>query len=178
MILESSLLVDGLQVALEWASHHIVEIIVFLSIFLEVSKIQINPISAIVKFIFKPVRKEIALMKEELKQEIEDLREDFTKQIQDLKEDQENEKKAVEELIHSNEMSEISRIRWEIIEFSNSIDNGQLHVRDEYRHIKDEYKKYSALIDKYNLDDVSTSEEIEKIKKHYEKNKGTSSVYF
>ena len=75
-------------------------------------------------------------------------------------------------------MAEISRIRWTIIEFSNSISNGQLHVRDEYRHMKDEYKKYENLIDKYNLENGIVTEEIEKITKHYNDNKNTPSVYF
>ena len=75
-------------------------------------------------------------------------------------------------------MAEISRIRWEIIEFSNSIENDQLHVRDEYRHIKDEYKKYELLIKKYNLENGIITEEIEKINKHYDENKNSNSVYF
>ena len=95
-------------------------------------------------------------MKEEFKKEIEDLRKDLTNQIDSLREDQEKEKEAIDELIYSNEMSEISRIRWEIIEFSNSIENGQLHVRDEYRHIRDEHKKYESLIQKYNLENGIT----------------------
>ena len=131
-----------------------------------------------VKFIFRPIRKELADMKEEFKKDIEILRSDLTAQIDSLREDQEENKKAVDELIYSNEMSEISRIRWEIIEFSNSIENGQLHVRDEYRHIKDDHKKYELLIKKHNLENGITTEEIEKINKHYEENKGTTSVYF
>ena len=83
-----------------------------------------------------------------------------------------------DELIYSNEMAEISRIRWTIIEFSNSLANGQLHVRDEYRHIKDEYKKYEGLIEKYDLENGIVTEEIEKINNHYNEFKDTPSVYF
>ena len=174
----STLLTTALKDILAWSSDHIIEIVVFLSIFLEISKIKVSPISAVIKFVFKPIRKELAEMKEEFKQEIEDLRKDLTNQIDSLREDQEKEKEAIDELIYSNEMSEISRIRWEIIEFSNSIENGQLHVRDEYRHIRDEHKKYESLIQKYDLENGITTEEIEKINEHYEKNKGTTSVYF
>jgi hypothetical protein len=53
-----------------------------------------------------------------------------------------------------------------------------LHVRDEYRHINDEYKKYDQLIKKYDLEDSGIIEEIDKIKKHYEENKSTPSMYF
>jgi hypothetical protein len=174
----SSLLVNALQSILDWASHHVVEIIIFLSIFVEVSKIKFSPISSLIKFIFKPIRNEIAEMRKEFKKEIDDLRTDLTTQIESIKEDQIKEVTQIQELVYSNEMSEISRIRWEIIEFSNSIENGQLHVRDEYRHVKDEYKKYESLIDKYDLKNGIVTEEIEKIQKHYEENRDTSSVYF
>ena len=174
----STLLTTALKDALMWASNHIIEIIVFLSIFLEISKVKISPISALIKFVFRPIRKELAEMREDVKKDIEALRTDLTSQIDSLREDQEKGKEAIDELIESNEMSEISRIRWEIIEFSNSIENGQLHVRDEYRHIKDDHKKYEALIKKYNLENGITTEEIEKINKHYEENKHTTSVYF
>lgn len=175
---DSTLLTDGLKSALVWASNHIIEIIVFLSIFLEISKVKISPISSLIKFIFKPIRKELEAMREEFKKEIENLRKDLTSQIESLREDQEENKKAVNEMIKSNEMAEISRIRWEIIEFSNSLKNGQLHVRDEYRHIKDDHRKYEILIEKYNLENGITTEEMENIITHYEQNKHTNSVYF
>lgn len=176
--MENSLIADGLQHILKWMSYHVVEIIIFLSIFVEVSKIKFNPISALIKFIFKPIRMEIEELRKEFKQDILDLRNDLTSQIDSLRGDQEKEKEAIDELIYSNEMAEISRIRWTIIEFSNSLTNGQLHVRDEYRHIKDEYRKYEGLIEKYDLENGIVTEEIEKINKHYEENKDTPSVYF
>lgn len=174
----SSLFVGGLQTALNWMSHHVVEIIIFLSIFLEVSKIKINPISALIKFIFRPIRKELEEMRKEFKQDIKDLKDDLSSQIDSLREDQEKEKQAINELIYSNEMAEISRIRWEIIEFANSIENGQLHVRDEYRHIQDEHKKYESLIKKYDLQNGITTEEIEKIEKHYNEHRNDNTMYF
>ena len=174
----SSIVVTALQDILTWAGHHVVEIIIFLSLFLEISKIKINPISALIKFIFRPIRKEINDMKEEIKNDMDELKNDLTSQINSLRKDQEKEKEAIDELIYSNEMSEISRIRWEIIEFASSIGNGQLHVRDEYRHIKDDYKKYEKLIDKYELDDGAVSEDMEKINEHYNENKDTTSVFF
>ena len=174
----SSLLITVLQTILSWCSNHILELIVFLSIFVEVSKIKIKPLTALMNFVFKPIRKEINDMKEEMKKDMENLENRLSEDIRSLRQDQENEKKAVEELIEANEMSEISRIRWEIIEFANSIDNGQLHVRDEYRHIRDEHKKYETLIAKYNLENGIINEEMEKIENHYEENKNTTTVYF
>ena len=175
---DSTLLTNGLRTILIWCGNHIIEIIIFLSIFLEVAKVKVSPLSFLGKLFFKSIRKEIADFREETKKEIADLRQDLTLQIESLRNDQEKEKEAINDLIKSNEMAEISRIRWEIIEFSNSLENGQLHVRDEYRHIKDDHKKYEALIEKYELENGITSEEMDKINKHYEENKNTSSVYF
>lgn len=174
----STLIVGALQSILIWMSHHVVEIIIFLSVFVEVSKIKFKPLSALFKFIFKPIHNEIEEMREEFKKEIKDLKDDLTTQIESIREDQEKEKHAIDELIYSNEMAEISRIRWSIIEFSNSLTNGQLHVRDEYRHIKDEYKKYERLVEKYDLENGIVTEEIDKIEKHYLENKNNPSVYF
>lgn len=175
---DSTLFVNALQKILVWMSQHVIEIIIFLSIFIEVSKIKFNPLSSLVKFIFKPIHSEIEEMRKEFKQDIKELKEDLTAQIESMREDQEKEKEAIDELIYSNEMAEISRIRWSIIEFSNSLTNGQLHVRDEYRHIKDEYKKYEQLVEKYDLENGIVTEEIDKIKKHYEENKSNPSMYF
>lgn len=175
---DSTLITGGLKAVLLWAGNHVIEIIIFLSIFLEISKVKISPISAITNLIFKPIRKELESMRKDFKKEIDELRSDLTSQIDSLRTDQEESKKAVDEMIQSNEMAEISRIRWEIIEFSNSLKNGQLHVRDEYRHIKDDHKKYEALIAKYNLENGITDEEMENINTHYEANKQSTSVYF
>ena len=84
----------------------------------------------------------------------------------------------VAKLIETTEKNEIARIRWEIIEFSRSIDNKQLHMRDEYLHIKDNYNRYHDLIEAHNLTNGIITEEIEKINKHYEENKNSMCVYF
>lgn len=175
---DSTLATNTISTVLQWMSKHVVEIIVLLSVFLEISKIKINPISGLIKFIFRPIRKELELMRKEFKEEMTNMENRLSEQIESIKSDQDKEKQAIDELIYSNEMSEISRIRWEIIEFANSINNGQLHVRDEYRHIKDEYKKYEHLIEKYDLENGIVTEEMLKINKHYEDNKETSMVYF
>ena len=117
-------------------------------------------------------------MKEELNNKIESVEKNLKEEIEQVKAEQHKENSRIDDLIRSNEMAEISRIRWEIIEFANSIENGQLHIRDEYRHIKDDNRRYHHLIEKYDLQNGVFDEEMEKIEKHYEENKDTSSVYF
>ena len=163
---------------LTWLWDHIVIIILVLSVFFEISKIKINPISWIIKFVFRPIRKDMDDMKKELKDDISNMEQKLSEEIDSVKSEVSSEHKRIDDLISSTELSEISRIRWNIIEFSNSIENGQKHIRDEYRHIKDDAKRYHTLVEKYGLDNGIIDEEMEKINKKYDENKHTSSVYF
>jgi hypothetical protein len=117
-------------------------------------------------------------MKIELNKNINSVKEDLKLEIESIKKEQIQQKESIEDLTKVNELNEISRIRWEIIEFANSIENKQLHIRDEYRHIIDDNKRYHALIEKYELDNGVIDEEYEKIYKHYMENKGANKVYF
>lgn len=169
---------DNLKAIFDMISNNFISIIVFLSIFIEISPIQINPISLLSSIIFRPLRDDMKKMKTEINQRIDDIKNELKTDIDSIKEQQEKEKVQIKELIKSSEIAEISRIRWEIIEFSNSLDNDQKHNRDEYRHIIDDRKRYLYLIDKYELTDGLIDEEYEKIKTHYDANKSGSSMYF
>ena len=161
-----------------WLKQNIFQIIVVLGVFFEITPIKINPISWLMKILFKPIREELKVMKEELNDKIDSVEKNLKGEIDQVKAEQRRENNRIDELIKSNEMAEISRIRWEIIEFSNSIDNGQLHIRDEYRHIMDDNRRYQKKKKKYDLQNGVFDEEMEKINKHYEENKDTTSVYF
>ena len=133
---------------LSWILDHIVAIVVVLSFFFEISKIKLNPISWLMKLLFRPMKKDMDEMKTELKTDISNMEKKLSNEIDSVKAEVNSEHKRIDDLISSTELSEISRIRWNIIEFSNSIENGQKHIRDEYRHIKDEAKRYHELITK------------------------------
>lgn len=163
---------------LYWIWDHIVIIILVLSVFFEISKIKINPISWVTKLIFRPIRKDMDDMKKELKNDISNMEDKLSKEIDSVKAEVSSEHERIDDLISSTELSEISRIRWNIIEFSNSIENGQKHIRDEYRHIKDDAKRYHVLVEKYDLDNGIIDEEMEKINRRYDENKNSTSVYF
>ena len=163
---------------LKWIWSHIVAIVAVLSVFFEISKIKLNPISTLMKWLFKPLRKDMDDMKIEINKNIDSVRDEFKIEIESLKIQQRSDSTRIDSLIETNEMSEISRLRWEIIQFSNSLENNQKHIRDEYRHIKDDYKRYHMLIEKYNLDNGIIDEEMEKINARYDANKSSSAVYF
>ena len=163
---------------MSWVADHILSIILILSIFFEISKIKLNPISWLMKLLFKPIKKDMDEMKSELKTDISNMEKKLSAEIDAVRANVNSEHQRVDDLISSTELSEISRIRWNILEFANSIDNDQKHIRDEYRHIKDEAKRYHALIEKYDIDNGIIDEEMEKINKRYEENKSSSAVYF
>lgn len=161
-----------------WFKQYALWIIAFLGIFVEITPIKFNPISWLTGLLFKPIKKDMSDMKDELNNKIDSVKTDLKVEIDSIKSDQQKYNETINSLIKSNEMTEISRLRWEILEFSNTIDNGQLHTRDEYRHIKDDSKRYHDLIKKYGLDNGVIDEEMEKINAHYEEHKDSTSVYF
>lgn len=44
------------------------------------------------------------------------------------------------------DQNEIDRIRWEILDFSNSCQNGRRHTKEEYGHIIKMHEKYEAIL--------------------------------
>lgn len=179
----------SLSEAIKVVWEHAFEFIVILGIFFEITPIKLSPITWFLNLFYKPIgnnintlktdiNDKIEKLKEELNDNIESVKTELKKEIDAVSSEQKTQKENILELIRTNEMSEISRIRWEIIEFSNSIENGQLHIRDEYRHIIDDNRRYHTLIKKYGLENGVIDEEFAKILKHYEDNKDTTSVYF
>jgi hypothetical protein len=162
---------------IQWLGNHLAGVIVFLGFFVEITPIKINPISWIGKLLLKSTREEMTKMEERLNNNINSVKTELMVEINSLKNQQESEDRDVKELVKVLEYNEISRIRWEIIEFSNSINNNQKHTRDEFRHIKDDNAKYHNLIQKYNLENGYTDEEMQNINQHYEEYKDIDSMY-
>ena len=77
----------------------------------------------------------------------------------------------------NNENRELSRLRWDIVEFESSIRNNQKHSREQYRHVLDTGRKFERLIETSdNLivdeEDVrAIRESLVIINEHYEKNR-------
>lgn len=163
---------------LGWAQSNLGWIVALFCVFVEITPIKISPISWLASVFFKPIRSELKSMKTELEERIDSVKTELKAEINTVKQEQELQRKDINDAVRAIEMSEISRLRWEILEFANSIDNKLVHTRDEYRHIKDQSKKYHALIQKYKLDNGLIDEAMQKINNHYDKNKDSTSVYF
>lgn len=97
-----------------------------LSLFVEVSKIKINPITAILSWMGERINGNL------------------TKTVEKLE-------TKVDALDEKSDMNEIDRIRWEILDFANSCRNGHLHTKDEFTHIIALNQKYHDILDKRDM---------------------------
>lgn len=129
-------LVDSITSAqiLDWIYHHIVHILLGLSIFIQITPIKLNPWSALIKWIGNTLNKDL------------------------------NDKMdLISRAIHSTEKeideNEKDRIRWEILDFANSCRNGVRHTKDEFQHIITLNDKYKRLLAKtHDVNGVFDSE--------------------
>lgn len=163
---------------IQWCARHATELLLCIGICIEITPIKINPISSVMKLLFKPIRQEMDDMKKELNDNINSVKTDLKEDINQLSDGQLKQSETIVELIKTSEINEITRLRWEIIEFARSLDNNQLHRRDEYLQIKEDNQRYHSLIKKYGLTNGLIDDEMEKINDHYKKNKGNQSAYF
>lgn len=118
-----------------WISQNIIQILIILTVFIQITPIKWNPITSFVTWIGKIITKEID--------------EKFNKL--DLKINNIN--ANVNEVASQVEENEKDRIRWEVLDFANSCHIGKLHTKDEYQHIialNDKYHKLLAITDDQN----------------------------
>ena len=162
---------------LSWCLDHLLGIIAVFGIFFEIVPIPLNPIKWLGKKFFNPIREEMKIMKTDITEKLKKTKLELKNEIDQVRRQTEDQGKTIQNLILSSELDEISRIRWQIIEFARSLDNGQKHMRDEYLQIKELDKRYHFLIEKHNLSNGILDEEMEKINIHYNENKSRSDVY-
>lgn len=131
----------------KWAGLLLVGI---LSIF-EFTKIKVNPISAIFRWIGNKINAPLI------------------ERIDEIANTQNDQKKKLEDLQDSMDDNEIDRIRWEILDFANSCRNGRLHTQDEFIHIISLNTKYHDILAKRNLSNGLIDLEYSYIEKLYKK---------
>ena len=146
---------------------------VAVSLFMLIKKIQ-----DILGIETKPMR-EYRLLKENvnyLKDEVGNVKEEQGKTRQRM-EDQQNEMmQAIQKLSDSIERQEeenikrtIEDIRWEIIEFANSIRSDRMFDIEAYNFIIEEFDSYEMLIKKKGLENGRVTAAMKLIRDHYEK---------
>ncbi len=120
---------------LNWIVHNIIQIILVLSIFIQITPIKFNPWSTLFQWVGKIITAE------------------SNKKIETLIKDTDSLKKQVTVVQTNLNENEKDRIRWEILDFANSCRNGRRHTKDEFQHIialNDKYRKLLALTNDKN----------------------------
>lgn len=116
----------------EWLGKYGVQVILILSVFIQISPIKINPWSKLFKWIGK-------IITEESNKKIDSLETSITETNTKV----ELETTAIKTIINENEKD---RIRWEVFDFANSCRNGRRHTEEEFKHIISLNDKYATLL--------------------------------
>lgn len=126
-----------------WIGNHLFTVVLFLSIFIQITPIKINPWSTIFKWAGKIFTDEACGKLTDLEKKLD----------------------GVDKEIKENEKD---RIRWEIFNFANSCRAGDKRSRDEFKHIIDLNSKYRRLLEATNDTNGVFELEYEYIKQQYE----------
>ena len=109
---------------LQWISSNIIQIIIVISIFIQISPIKWNPLTSLFNWLGKMITK------------------DVSSQIEDMG-------KKISEIQKQVDTNEKDRIRWEVLDFARSCRNPNItHTYDEFKHILKLNDKYQALLKK------------------------------
>lgn len=76
---------------------------------------------------------------------------------------------AVNRVSENVDQNEIDRLRWEILDFSNSCQNGRRHTREEFDHIIKMHEKYEAILKRRNESNGQVDMAYDYIKTLYQK---------
>lgn len=171
-------------------------VLFFVSIFFEVSKININPWSSFVKLVTKGLREENKERQKELEQTFNGCIEDVKKQMTSLEEQQQSCAGKMEliqdkieeqrqsfidqieqtqdqieqnrvEAIKNDDVKEAYRLRWEVLDFADRCKNKSPVTENQFKHIFSEHDRYMAYIEKYGIDNGLEEAEFEYIKQLY-----------
>lgn len=116
----------------EWLGKYGVQVVLILSVFIQISPIKINPWSKLFKWIGK-------IITEESNKKIDSLETSIIETNNKV----ELETTAIKASINENEKD---RIRWEVLDFANSCRNGRLHTEEEFKHVISLNDKYTILL--------------------------------
>jgi len=156
----------------------ITTLILIISIFVDISPLKVNPIKAIFNYLGKHFNNSI-------QREISGFKEEVNEKFEKLQNEQSEQRKTLNKLLMEQDNKEISKLRWDIIEFESSILNNMRHHREEYRHIIDCANKYMRIV--RNNENISVPEEdiikikesADFIKNHYERHRlNQTNIFF
>lgn len=129
---------------LNWLSSNIIQIIIILSIFIQISPIKWNPLTSLFNWLGK-------LMTKDVSKQVEDYNSARNIQIEEIKTEMTNKVKeftdAITKIQHDVDTNEKDRIRYEVLSFARSCRNSTItHTYDEFKHILKLNDKYQDLL--------------------------------
>ena len=122
---------------------------VIVGIFIEITPVKINPVSTLLKFIGSNINAEL---KEE---------------IASVKAEVESTNSTIQKVDNKVDDNEIDRIRWEILDFSNSCRSKKRHTKEEFDHIISLNQKYHRILDEREEENGQVELAFEYIRKIY-----------
>lgn len=155
-------------------------VVLVISIFVDLSPIKFNPIKMILSWFGKYLNKSIEMEISGFKNEVND-------KLEELQKEQNAQRDTLNKIVKDREAREVSRLKWEVIEFETSIrdENGMKHNREQYRHILDSADKYEriaasadSLVSIPQVDLLAVRDAAAHIKKHYDAHRDSQDLYF
>ena len=108
-------------------------IVIFLSIFIEITPVKINPLSAIFKWIGTITNK------------------DTNETLCSMDAKLEGVSERIDKIENRIDMIEINNMRTQILDFANSCMNSRRHTKEEFEHMIDLHGKYMDIINEKNM---------------------------
>ena len=151
-------------------------IVLFLGIFIDITPgIKLNPVKAIFKYLGKSFNSSIET-------EISELKDDVNKKFTELQKEQKRQKNALDRIIIDGQDKEINRLRWEIIDFDNGIQNKVKHSKEQYRHILNQFSRYKLVMNEIGITSDEYYHDViqhgNSIQKHYEDRSDSGEAFF
>jgi len=165
-------------------------VVLVLGIFIDVTPaIKFNPIKAILSwfgsYLNKSIQNEINGFKDEVNVSLDEFKTEVNNRFDAVQREQNAQRETLNKIIKDTESREVSRLKWEIIEFETSIRNEQKHNREQYRHVLDSAEKFQRIAaseDSYvsipQVDLIAVKESSAVIQAHYDKYRNTQDLYF
>lgn len=155
-------------------------VVLIISIFIDLSPIKLNPIKMILAWFGRYLNKSIQT-------EISGFKVEVNEKLTELQKEQNAQRETLNKIVKDREAREVSRLKWEVIEFETSIrdENGIKHSREQYRHILDSADKYARIANSPDstvsipqVDLSAVNEAANHIRRHYDANRDSQDLYF
>jgi hypothetical protein len=135
-------------------------LVLFISIFIDITPIKISPIKTFFKYISGIINKPVL-------DRMEEDRKGRDKEIQEIKTDLQNQLIAINKIIEDRDNKELRSLRWNILDFEAAIINSGKRSRDQYIDIFNKIEKYKHMVEKLPLDNPE-HEHLERISEAYD----------